>query len=132
MGKKNRCCGQTPKFLRKFGDKNADWATNYMEGFKKSRNEFAAELELTMEEFECVEMHSEAFKRNVELAMQRLLNKDIARLRTTMVDKGVNGTLVKLYFALKYNIGDKPKEVEEKATEEYGFDITVRKKGKRA
>ena len=117
---------KSKKWLRKFGNKNAQHAYDFMHmGY--SKRQLANDLSITLDELASVEAQSPDFHAAIELCTQINLADDIEFLKKKMIDKGVNGSLVKLYFTLQYNIGDKPVETETDLTEDFGFDITVRK-----
>ena len=119
---------KSKKFLRKFGDSQAQWAYTFM-SLGNTRLDLANDLGISTEQFSKVEAQSKDFKDAVTVCTQMNLARDLKFVKKHMADKTFNAAAAKIYFANVYNIGDKPVPDDTLGNiEEFGFDITVRPK----
>ncbi len=116
------------RYWKEFADNNAKKTFNFVM-MGKSRLELAVDMNITKDQLEMMIALSKPFRESLEIAEMVNYNFDLRQLKKKMHNKDVNTQLVKFYFALAHNVGDKPKDEQNtEKLEEFGFNITVRSK----
>lgn len=116
------------KKLKKYGDSNSMWALAFMSD-GKSKLEMAVALKKTLPEIEDICTCSLKFRRAIELGVQKNLSEDLKILHKKMKKGKASPTETKILFGEYYKVDDKVIVSEDlDKNEDFGFDITVRKK----